>query len=92
MYKSFKHQKTSFSTCTLSPKLNTRTHKKLGFLISRLILSAAHLLILSLSMAIPGDSSGLSLGSRQISHQIYEDFTRSMKFFQVSIDRVLIDW
>ncbi|KAF5765325.1 hypothetical protein HanXRQr2_Chr15g0702511 [Helianthus annuus] len=36
MYKSFKHQKTSLSTYTLSPKLNTRTHK-LGFLISHLV-------------------------------------------------------
>ncbi|MFS8022928.1 hypothetical protein Hanom_Chr16g01445271 [Helianthus anomalus] len=83
MYKSFKHQKTSPSTYTLSPKLNTRTHK-LGFL-SSLIWSAAHPLILcSLSLSLYGDcymatSSGLSLGSRQISHQIYEDFTRSMK-------------
>ncbi|MFS7911756.1 hypothetical protein Hanom_Chr02g00121871 [Helianthus anomalus] len=30
MYKSFKHLKTSLSTYTLSPKLNTWTHK-LGF-------------------------------------------------------------
>ncbi|KAJ0699539.1 hypothetical protein HanOQP8_Chr10g0356971 [Helianthus annuus] len=50
MYKSFKHKKTSLSSYTLFPKLNTRGYtNKLGFL-SSLIWSAAHPLILCSAM------------------------------------------
>ncbi|MFS7976582.1 hypothetical protein Hanom_Chr10g00894131 [Helianthus anomalus] len=66
MYKSFKHQKTSLSTYTLPPKLNTRTQTRVSLIYHLVRRSCSHLLC-SLSLST---SSGLSDLARSLTRSV----------------------